>query len=67
MAMVGAVRMALRHAGIGAPEIGQFSDLAMGSSDSKHVRRICSQWVQLKSPRPGADPAANGSDPAMIH
>ena len=60
MALVGAVRLALRQAGIDSPEIDRFSDLAMGKSDSRHVHRICSQWVQVKAPRSGADPA-------MIH
>ncbi|MEM7479775.1 MAG: hypothetical protein AAF481_01265 [Acidobacteriota bacterium] len=44
LALIGATRQALRRAGIGRPEIEQFSGQAFGSGDPA---TICGRWVRL--------------------
>jgi hypothetical protein len=45
LALVAAVRQALRRAGVERAEIRLFSAQAMAEADPNHVLRICREWV----------------------
>ena len=48
LALVGAVRLALRRAGIDSDEIHCFSDQAMASASTGGLRRVCEDWVDVR-------------------
>ena len=64
LALVGAVRMALRRAGIGPREVHRFSNLAMAHCDSSRLVQICDQWVHVDAPVQGTDA---GQRPPAVH
>jgi hypothetical protein len=45
LALVAAVRQALRRAGVGAEEVYRFSAEALAESDRKVILEICRRWV----------------------
>jgi len=47
-ALIGAVRQALREAGIDRDEIRSFSRQAFESRDEDDVRAVCGQWTRLE-------------------
>lgn len=67
LAVVGAVRQALRKARIGHSEILRFSEQALGSgAAAADLEAICAEWVRLEvaSPRAGAREPRSGSPTA---
>ncbi len=46
-ALIGAVRQALREAGVDRDEIRTFSRQAFAGSDESDVREICGEWTRL--------------------
>lgn len=57
LALVGAVRLALRRAGIDPDEIHCFSDQAMASPSAGSLRRVCADWVEVRMT--GSGPGAS--------
>lgn len=49
LALIAAVRQALRQARVDREEIGEFSDLAFRSTDPQHRREVCRSWVSVRS------------------
>ena len=49
LALVSAVRLELRRAGIAQTEIRRFSDEALRSGDSGETRRVCRSWVDVEA------------------
>lgn len=49
LALVAAVREALRLAHVDRRQISEFSDEALGSTGQTGVRGVCRRWVQLRS------------------
>jgi len=49
-AIIGAVRLALRQAGIDRSEIQTFSSEAFESPTEDRVRRVCSRWATVDVP-----------------
>lgn len=47
-ALIGAVRQALRQAGVNRDEIRSFSSEAFASSSDDLVRQVCDQWAILE-------------------
>ena len=47
LALVAAVRQALRQAHVGRKEIRQFSSEALTARDPRRSRRICGHWVNV--------------------
>lgn len=47
LALVAAVREALRLAHVQHSEISRFSDEALASESPKDVKKVCKQWVRL--------------------
>lgn len=47
LALVAAVREALRLAHVRRSEISRFSDEALSSDDPSEVQEVCRQWVQV--------------------
>jgi hypothetical protein len=47
-ALIGAVRLALRRAGVDRDEIRTFSSEAFESSDD-NVRQVCGRWANLET------------------
>lgn len=47
-ALIGAVRQALREAGIDREEIRSFSRQAFESSSEANVRQVCGEWAQVE-------------------
>ena len=47
IALIAAVRQALRQARVERDEIGRFSDLAFGSADPAKRLAVCSSWVSV--------------------
>lgn len=50
LALISAVRLALRRAGIDRREIRSFSQQALGMDDAEGQRRLCRQWVAVDAP-----------------
>jgi hypothetical protein len=50
IALIAAVRHALRQAGVDRDEIGRFSDLAFDSADPAERLAVCSSWVSVCHP-----------------
>jgi hypothetical protein len=48
LALVAAVREALRLAHVENSEISRFSDQALNTPEPRHVREICREWVILE-------------------
>jgi hypothetical protein len=48
-ALIGAVRLALRRAGVDRDEIRTFSSEAFGSDDDQRVRQVCGRWATLET------------------
>jgi hypothetical protein len=48
-ALIGAVRLALRQAGVDRDEIRTFSSEAFESDDHQGVRQICGRWATLET------------------
>ena len=48
-ALIGAVRLALRRAGIDRDEIRSFSSEAFGNTDGDVVRQVCGRWTTLET------------------
>jgi hypothetical protein len=46
-ALIGAVRMALRQAGVDRDEIRAFSSEAFESPSADRVRRVCDRWATV--------------------
>jgi hypothetical protein len=46
-ALVAAVRLALRQAQVGHPEIDRFTREALSGNDSRTSRRVCRSWVTV--------------------
>lgn len=49
LALVSAVRLELRRAGVGQAEIRRFSDEALEADDSGNTRKVCRSWVDVRS------------------
>jgi len=49
LALVAAVREALRLAHVQSSEISRFSDEAFASESPRDVKKVCKQWVRLES------------------
>lgn len=49
LAHISAVRLALRRAGIDRGEIHRFSELALDLDDAELQRRLCREWVDVRS------------------
>ena len=49
LALVAAVRQALRQARVDRNEIRRFSSEALASSDPHETQEICSDWVRIAS------------------
>jgi hypothetical protein len=49
LALVAAVRQALRRAHIASNEIERFTGEALGTTDPSSTRRICRRWVQVEN------------------
>lgn len=49
LALVAAVREALRLAHVRRSEINRFSDEAFASDSPREVEKVCKQWVRLES------------------
>ncbi len=49
LALVAAVREALRLAHVQRAEISRFSDQAFACRSSREMRRICEEWVRLEA------------------
>ena len=47
-ALIGAVRQALREAGVDRDEIRSFSRQAFESSNDDSVRQVCGEWASLE-------------------
>jgi hypothetical protein len=47
-ALIGAVRQALREAGVDRDEIRSFSRQAFESPDEADVRAVCGEWARLE-------------------
>jgi hypothetical protein len=47
IALVSAVRLALRRAGADHDEIDRFTEEALGAADPAEIRRSCRRWVLL--------------------
>ena len=47
-ALIGAVRQALREAGVDRDEIRSFSRQAFASASDEQVQEICHQWARLE-------------------
>ena len=56
LALVSAVRQALRQAGLERAEISRFSRQALGTEDPQVQREICGSWVSIDLP-PALPPA----------
>lgn len=52
LALIGAVRLGLRRAGVPHREIALFSEEAFGSGDPGGVLATCRRWVELDAPIP---------------
>jgi hypothetical protein len=50
LALVSAVRYALRRAGVDAGQISRFSGEALEPHSDETARRVCQAWVNLKAP-----------------
>ncbi len=50
LALVAAVRQALRRAGIESQQIRRFSSDALTSTDPAQMREICRAWVDADAP-----------------
>ncbi len=48
-ALIGAVRLALRRAGVDRDEIRTFSNEAFGSGDDDIVREVCGRWTNVET------------------
>ena len=48
-ALIGAVRLALRRAGVDRDEIRTFSSEAFRSDDDQRVRQVCGRWATLET------------------
>lgn len=48
LALVAAVREALRLAHVQRSEISRFSDEAFASDSPREVKKVCRQWVRLE-------------------
>ncbi len=48
LALVAAVREAMRLAHVQRSEISQFSDEAFSTDSPKEMERVCQQWVHLE-------------------
>lgn len=53
LALVGAVRLALRQARVERSEIQRFSAQALASENTQRLRHVCSTWVSLDVPPDG--------------
>ena len=49
-ALVSALRLALRQAGVAKAEIADFSQQAMGSDSPSEAREVCSRWARIDFP-----------------
>lgn len=49
LALVAAVREALRLAHVQRSEISRFSDEAFASESLREIKKVCRQWVRLES------------------
>lgn len=50
LALVSAVRYALRRAGVEPSQISRFSIEALGPHSDEKARRVCQAWVDLHAP-----------------
>lgn len=50
LALVSAVRYALRRAGVDREQISTFSGQALASHSGRQARRVCNQWVTVDAP-----------------
>lgn len=50
LALVAAVRQALRRAGVEKSQISSFSQEALSNEDPGQIRQICRAWVQTEAP-----------------
>lgn len=50
LALVSAVRHALRRAGVDAEQISTFSRQALGPRSTERARRVCNEWVHVDAP-----------------
>lgn len=48
LAMVSAVRSALRSADVDACEIRRFSEQALADEEPNHVRSVCDEWAAIE-------------------
>jgi hypothetical protein len=48
VALVAAVRLELRRAGVERDEIRRFSEQALGSESPEQARAVCSEWVKTR-------------------
>lgn len=49
LALIAAIRLALRRAGVDRDEIARFSDQALSTSDVERQLQVCRSWVWLDS------------------
>ncbi len=49
-ALVSALRLAMRQAGIAKSEIADFTEQAMHSGSPAKVVKVCSRWACIKTP-----------------
>ena len=55
LALVSAVRQALRRSGVDAHEIGRFCQEAFETQDDpQQLWQLCSRWARIKAPFPQA-------------
>lgn len=50
LALIGAVRHALRRAGVERPEIERFSNEALRCGTAERQRQVCRRWVRVDAP-----------------
>jgi hypothetical protein len=50
LALVAAVRQALRKAGVESSQIRSFSQQALANEDPQNIRQICRAWVDTAAP-----------------
>ena len=52
LALVAAVRQALRRAGLSPEEVRRFSAEAFASREPSSIRDVCHRWVRCSDPSP---------------
>jgi hypothetical protein len=60
VALIAAVRLALRQAHVDQELIGEFSDRAFETADPQRQRRVCRSWVSISSGSGAAESVSGG-------